>query len=90
MEVESVGKAVGIKFPSNAVEETLNCGVRAPEATSSTAQDILLGKRTEIDYLNGYICRRATEFGIPVPVNRTITALLKTFKEYKLAVIKPL
>jgi 2-dehydropantoate 2-reductase len=77
MEVESVGKAAGIKFPSNAVEETLNCGVRTPEATSSTAQDILLGKRTEIDYLNGYICRRATEFGIPVPVNRTITGLLK-------------
>jgi 2-dehydropantoate 2-reductase len=76
-EVECVGKAAGITFPLNAVEATFKYGVLSPEATSSTAQDILLGKRTEIDYLNGYICRRAAEFGIAVPVNRTITTLIK-------------
>jgi 2-dehydropantoate 2-reductase len=77
MEAKRTGEAAGIRIPSNAVEEALSCGVRAPEATSSTAQDIVLGKRTEIDFLNGYICLKASELGISVPVNRTITALMK-------------
>lgn len=44
---------------------------------SSTAQDVLRGKRTEIDALNGYVARRATELGIDAPVNRTLHALVK-------------
>lgn len=44
---------------------------------SSTAQDILRGKRTEIDALNGYVARRGEALGVPVPVNRTLHALVK-------------
>jgi 2-dehydropantoate 2-reductase len=47
------------------------------EATSSTAQDIARGKLTEVDSLNGYIVRRAREFGIAVPVNQTLHGLVK-------------
>ena len=51
------------------------------EATSSTAQDIARGKLTEIDSLNGYIVRRGKEFGVPVPVNITLFALVKLIEE---------
>ncbi len=51
------------------------------EATSSTAQDIARGKRTEIDSLNGYIVRRGAELGIQVPVSATLTALVKLIEE---------
>ncbi|GIK84618.1 MAG: 2-dehydropantoate 2-reductase [Betaproteobacteria bacterium] len=44
---------------------------------SSTAQDVQRGKATEIDALNGYVVRRGAERGVPVPVNRTLHALVK-------------
>lgn len=44
---------------------------------SSTAQDIQRGKRTEIDALNGFIARRGDALGVPVPINRTLHALVK-------------
>ena len=50
--------------------------------------DVKAGKRLEIDALNGAIVRLAVEKGISVPVNETITALIKA-KE-ALASQKPL
>ena len=44
---------------------------------SSTAQDLLRGKLTEIDSLNGYVAERAQAFGLDVPVNRALHALVK-------------
>ena len=44
---------------------------------SSTAQDVLRGKRTEIEALNGYVARRGEALGVDVPVNRTLHALVK-------------
>ena len=48
-----------------------------PEAYSSTAQDLMRGKRTEIDSLNGYIARRGAELGVATPVNQALYALVK-------------
>jgi 2-dehydropantoate 2-reductase len=44
---------------------------------SSTAQDVLRGKPTEIDALNGFVAARGAALGIDVPVNRTLFALVK-------------
>lgn len=46
-------------------------------ATSSTAQDLARGKRTEIDALNGYVARLGAKLGVPTPVNYTLFALVK-------------
>lgn len=43
---------------------------------SSTAQDILRGKRTEIDMLNGYVATLGAQLGIATPVNRALHALV--------------
>ncbi len=43
--------------------------------------DVKAGKRLEIDALNGAIVRLAHEKGISVPVNETITALIKAKEE---------
>lgn len=40
--------------------------------------DVKAGKRTEIDALNGAIVRIANEKGIAVPVNETITGIIRT------------
>ncbi len=47
---------------------------------SSMLQDILRGKRTEIDFINGVIVRMGQELGIPVTVNSLLVDLLKTIE----------
>jgi 2-dehydropantoate 2-reductase len=44
---------------------------------SSTAQDMMRGKKTEIDSLNGFIVRRARERNLAVPVNHALFTLVK-------------
>ena len=54
------------------------------EATSSNVssmlQDVLKKKKTEIDFINGFIVRQGQELGIPVPVNTVLTDLVKTIE----------
>ena len=51
------------------------------EATSSMAQDLARGRRTEIDALNGFVARRGEALGVPAPVNRTLATLVKLLEE---------
>ncbi len=51
---------------------------------ASMLQDILLGRQTEIDALNGAISSYARDYGICTPYNDLLTALIK-FKEKKKA-----
>jgi 2-dehydropantoate 2-reductase len=44
---------------------------------ASTSQDIAKGRRTEIDYLNGYVAARGREVEVPTPVNEAIVAVFK-------------
>jgi 2-dehydropantoate 2-reductase len=44
---------------------------------SSTAQDLMRHKPTEMDYLNGLIVRKAKEHGLSVPNHQAIHALVK-------------
>jgi 2-dehydropantoate 2-reductase len=77
-EIERIAAAKGIRIPLEDTIETVYALAEAmPEATSSTAQDIARGHRTEIDHLNGYIARQGEALGIPAPVNRTLHRLVK-------------
>ncbi len=48
---------------------------------NSMLQDILKGKLTEIDFLNGRIVSLAKEVGIKVPINEMLTDLIKGLEE---------
>jgi 2-dehydropantoate 2-reductase len=48
-----------------------------PGQFSSTAQDLMRGKPSEIDHLNGFVARRGQALGVPVPVNRALHVLVK-------------
>jgi 2-dehydropantoate 2-reductase len=43
----------------------------------SLLQDIMKGRRTEVDYLNGYVVRKGREIGVPTPMNEAIVAVTK-------------
>ncbi len=81
-ETVAVGSASGVRFPDgDLVEAAYRLGEAMRGATSSTAQDIARGKRTEIDSLNGYVARCGAELGIATPVNQTLHALVKLLEE---------
>lgn len=81
-EALAVARAAGIRLPPvDLAAAALKLAQDLGEATSSTAQDIARGKRTEIDSLNGYIVRRGAELGVLTPVNQTLHALVKLLEE---------
>lgn len=43
----------------------------------SLLQDMMKGRRTEVDYLNGYVVRKGREVGVPTPMNEAIVGLTK-------------
>ena len=81
-EVYAVACAAGIRFPDlgdsdDAFAGACKLATQMSGALSSTAQDLLRGRRTEIDSLNGYISRRGAELGVPTPVNHSLNSLIK-------------
>jgi 2-dehydropantoate 2-reductase len=75
-EAMAVAVAAGVRLPEvNMVETVLAISDTMANATSSMAQDLARGKRTEIDSLNGYLVRRGAALGVATPVNHTLHAL---------------
>jgi 2-dehydropantoate 2-reductase len=47
------------------------------EQFSSTAQDFMRVRRSEIDHLNGYIVRRGMSLAIDAPANQALHSIVK-------------
>jgi 2-dehydropantoate 2-reductase len=67
----------GLEDPKVASVGAYKVAQQMSEALSSTAQDLLRGKPTEIDSLNGYIARRGVALSVPTPVNHALFLLVK-------------
>lgn len=81
-EALAVAQAEGVHFPNlDLIEVSLRLAEKMEHATSSTAQDLARGKRTEIDALNGYIVQRGAALGVATPVNQTLYALVKLLED---------
>ena len=85
-EVLAVAKAARIHLPGvddlkAGMAGALKIATQMAGAISSTGQDLMRGKRTEIDSLNGYIARRGAELGVSTPVNQALYALVKLAEE---------
>jgi len=44
---------------------------------SSMAQDVKKGRRSEIDYMNGYVVRKGQEVGVPTPASAAVVAAMR-------------
>ncbi len=73
----AVAAAEGVPLPASVWDDVLRIAQTMPAQTSSTAQDLARGRRSEIDHLNGHIVRRGEAQGIATPVNRTLHALVR-------------
>ena len=73
----AVAHAGGIVVPGDSLHNVRRIAQTMADQYSSTAQDVARGKPTEIDYLNGYVCRQGKELGVATPVNHALTTLVK-------------
>ncbi len=81
-EVLAVAAASGVDLSGRDVfGDAWRLGTTMPQATSSTAQDLARGRRTEIEDLNGFVARRGEALGVPAPVNRTLASLVRLLEE---------
>jgi 2-dehydropantoate 2-reductase len=75
-ECMAVGKAEGIRFEPD-LEVCIERKIASYTNYSSMCQDIMKGKKTEIDFLNAKIVELGRKHGIPTPVNETLVSLIK-------------
>ena len=50
---------------------------RSEEQRPSMAQDIFKGRRTETDFINGFVAAKGEEIGVPAPLHAAMNALVK-------------
>ncbi len=48
---------------------------------SSMLQDVRAHRRTEVEFINGAVCRRGAEMDVATPVNRTLTSLVLALEQ---------
>jgi 2-dehydropantoate 2-reductase len=80
-EAVAVARTMGIRLPEGEPLEKVRqvCEVTSSNQ-SSMLQDIMKGRPTEIDVINGAIVRKGAENGVPTPVNHMLTQLIKALE----------
>ncbi len=63
-------------------------GIKYRRLKSSSLQSLERGRKTEIDFFNGYIADKADEMGVPAPMNNAITQMVKEIEDKQLKIQK--
>lgn len=80
-ETARVARADGVDLSEEAALAAMERVASATAAnTSSMAQDLQAGRRTEIDAINGYVVDRGRTLGVETPTNATLAALVRTWE----------
>jgi 2-dehydropantoate 2-reductase len=77
LECLEVARAAGVTVPGDLRKSVPALALGMPAQYSSTAQDLMRGKPSEIDHLNGYVVQRGLSLGVQTPVNRVLHTLVK-------------
>ncbi|MFX1318695.1 MAG: ketopantoate reductase family protein [Promethearchaeota archaeon] len=72
----AVGQAEGIHLDLG-ILEIMESNMPSFKNRSSMLQDVMYGRKTEIDFLNGRIVEIGRRHQIPTPVNETLTQLIR-------------
>jgi 2-dehydropantoate 2-reductase len=77
-EIEAVARAEGVRVADDIIDRIRGYIANIPPTMrSSLLIDLSMGKRTEVESLQGAVVRRAARCGVPVPVISTLYAVLK-------------
>lgn len=77
----AVAERCGVRVADDILDKVPALASAMPNQSSSTAQDLARGKRTEIEHLNGYVVRMGETLGVATPANRVLTVLVRLMEE---------
>ncbi len=80
-EALAVAQAAGISLSVNVPELLRQVCTATAANRSSMLQDVLAGRPTEIEALNGQVAARGAASGVPAPVNLFLTRLLRSLEK---------
>ena len=81
-ETERVGRAVVPDLPEGLVEKAWKSLDKLPSTMhASMLDDLIAGKRLEIDYLSGDVVRLGREHGVPTPIHDVFRSALQPFRD---------
>ncbi len=76
-EGEAVAEALGIHLHSDPRLMIVEGANAREKRNASMLMDVLAGRQTEVDFVNGAIADQGEKIGVPVPLNRAIWQLVK-------------
>ena len=80
-EAYAVGRASGVELGfDDPVAHVQAFGEKIPGARPSMLLDLIAGRRSEIDFINGAIPRVGREVGVATPLNDAVTALIRALE----------
>ena len=80
-EVIAVAASLGIEFDAGLPEKTMAHTIKQGEIRTSMLLDMGKGQKMEIDGLNGTVCRKGGENGIPTPTNDILYGMIKSINK---------
>ncbi len=76
-----IAERSGVKLAIDPVELTFKVAEATASNKNSMLQDLERGRKTEVDYINGAIARRAEELGLEAPLNRALASMVKALEQ---------
>lgn len=80
-EVIAVASALGIELDPGLPEKTIAHTEKQGEIRTSMLVDMEKGKEMEIEGLNGPVCRKGAERGVPTPTNDVLYGMIKSINK---------
>ena len=81
-EAVAVGKAKGVTFlQEDMLENVREVARRTAKNVSSMRADVLAKRQTEVEFINGIICKAGAEAGVPTPINQSLTLMVKAIED---------
>ena len=82
-EIALVSRAAGYVRTADNIHQQVRTVIAATaENKSSMLQDVLAGRRSEIDYICGYFLTRAEQLGVPAPFNAALYNEIKKMDQF--------
>jgi len=79
-EVVAVGQALGVKLPSDFVEERMAFIETLPaQMTASMQGDLARGNRLELPWFSGAVVELGRQVGVPTPLNRAVADIMALY-----------
>lgn len=81
-EVLLLSEKTGINLKESDMEEFVSLVKRqSPDSKTSMLQDVLAGRKTEVEMLAGTVCELGEKYGVATPINKVLFDMIRTIEK---------